>query len=192
MNVCSVDITPAGARDAAIIALMYACGLRREEVVNLDAESYDQITGKLVVFGKRSKERTAYLTNGAAAAMADWMAVRGSEPGPLFLSINKGGHIKPGRLATEAIYNMLARRAAQGKVKKFSPHDMRRSFISDLLDAGADITTVSKMAGHASVSTTARYDRRGEVAKQKAVICCMCLTARGPCDNSAYNLEGKA
>ena len=168
LNVCAADPTPAGARDAAIIALMYAAGLRREEVVNLDLDSYDQETGQLVVFGKRSKERTAYLTNGAAAAMADWLAIRGSEPGALFLAINKGGRIIPGRMKTQSIYDMLARRAIQARVKKFSPHDLRRSFVSDLLDAGADIAVVAKMAGHASVTTTARYDRRTEQAKQKA------------------------
>ena len=168
LNTCAVDPTPAGARDAAIIALMYAAGPRREEVINLDLDSYAQETGQLVIFGKRSKERTAYLTNGAAAAMADWLSVRGSEPGALFLAINKGGRIIPGRMKTQAVYNMLAKRAGQASVKKFSPHDLRRSFVSDLLDAGADIATVAKMAGHASVTTTARYDRRGEQSKQKA------------------------
>lgn len=135
INVCAVDPTPAGARDAAIIALMIAAVLRREEVVNLDADSYDRETRQLIVFDKRSKERTAYLTNGAAAAMTDWLAIRASEPGPLFLAINKGGHIIPGRMTTQAVYNMLIKRAGQAKVKKFSPHDLRRSFVSDLLDA---------------------------------------------------------
>lgn len=168
MASCENDLTPAGARDAAIIALMYTGGLRRDEVVRLDFENYEPETGKLVILGKRNKQRTAYLINGAAGAMADWLDVRGSEPGPLFYPVNKGGHIQRQRMTNQAIYNILAKRAELAGVKEFSPHDMRRTFVSDLLDAGADITTVAKMAGHSSVTTTARYDRRGEQAKQKA------------------------
>lgn len=165
---CENDPTTAGARDGAIIALMYAAGLRRDEVVNLDRESYEPETGRLLIVGKRNKERTAYLTNGAAAAMADWIHVRGDESGPLFFPVNKGGRLIIQRMTNQAIYNMLAKRAELAGVRKFSPHDMRRTFVSDLLDAGADIATVAKMAGHSSVTTTARYDRRPEQAKQKA------------------------
>jgi integrase len=71
-------------------------------------------------------------------------------------------------MTPEAIYQMLRKRGAAAGVEVFSPHDLRRTFVSDLLDAGEDIVTVQKMAGHANVSTTARYDRRGNAAKRRA------------------------
>jgi site-specific recombinase XerD len=166
---CGHDTTNAGARDAAIIALMYSCGLRREEVVTLALADLASEDGRLVVKGKGNKERTAWLTGGAARAVADWLAVRGDMPGALFVAVNKSGRMASQKHMTpKTIYNMLAKRANEAGVKSFSPHDMRRTFVSDLLDAGADITTVSKMAGHSSVTTTARYDRRPEEAKRKA------------------------
>jgi site-specific recombinase XerD len=198
IEACQADTTPAGTRDAAIIGMMYAAGLRRDEMVSLSLADYDPDTGKLVLTGKRNKQRTAYITNGAADALKDWISVRGPQAGALFVEVNKSGKVlierqsmivKPfrkvggvdvpnkkagqtiyrgGALTSQAIYNMLQKRAEAAGVKSFSPHDLRRSFISHLLDKGADIATVSKMAGHANVQTTARYDRRPEEAKRKA------------------------
>jgi site-specific recombinase XerD len=168
MAACEHDRTPAGTRDAAIIAAMYAAGLRREEVITLDLEDYDSQTGQMIIRGKGNKERTAYLPTGGAQALGDWLKVRGAETGPLFYCVNKGGRLISNRMTSQAIYNLLDKRARQAGVKDFSPHDMRRTFVSDLLDSGADIVTVSKMAGHANVQTTARYDRRPEEAKRKA------------------------
>lgn len=159
----------AGIRDAAVIAVMYAGGLRRAEVVNLDLAHFDPTENKLTFTGKRNKQRTAYIQNGAAAAMADWLQIRGGDEGPLFLAINKSDRVRAaGRMTSQAVYNMLQRRAQAAGIAHFSPHDLRRTFVSDLLEAGADIATVAKMAGHSNVQTTSRYDRRPEQAKARA------------------------
>ncbi len=167
MGACQKDGTLAGTRDAAIIGLLYAAGLRRAEIIALDLADFDG-SGKLKIKGKRKKERTAYVNDGALDALTDWIALRGLAGGALFCRINKGAKLIPGRLTTQAVYNLLVKRGGEAGVEDFSPHDFRRTFISDLLDRGADIATVSRMAGHASVVTTARDDRRPEEAKQKA------------------------
>ncbi len=169
MTACLNDSSAAGARDAAIIALLRVGGLRRAEICALDVEDYDAETGALIVRGKRNKERAAYVTNGAKDALDDWLRVRGTDTGALFCPVSKGGKVVIRRMYPEAIFNLLQKRAAQAGVKNLSPHDFRRTFVSDLLDAGADIATVQRLAGHANVQTTARYDRRGEQAKRKAV-----------------------
>lgn len=169
LDTCANDPTPAGARDGALLALLYASGARRAEVVALDLADYDQNTGRLVLRGKGNKERAAFATNGTREALTDWLILRGPEPGPLFLSVNKGGRIFQGRrMSAQAVYNALAKRCEQAGVAELSPHDLRRTFVGDLLDAGADIATVQRMAGHANVQTTARYDRRPEDARRKA------------------------
>lgn len=151
-------------RDAAIIALLYSCGLRRAELVGLDLADYAEET--LKVRGKRNKTRLAPVVNGAADALADWLTVRGQQPGALLWGT--GNRNSGGRLTGQAIYKMLATRAEDAGIADLSPHDFRRTFVSDLLDAGADISAVQQLAGHANVQTTIRYDRRGEKAKRKA------------------------
>lgn len=179
-----------GIRDAAIISLMYSSGLRRAEVVALDYEDLDLKKGELRVLGKRNKERMAFLAKGAVRAVDKWLEKRSTMPGPLFFSVNKGGHIvryrterlskeqklqgvKPkrigARLTDQTIYHIINKRAMQaGLVKKTTPHDMRRTFVSDLLDVGVDLATVSKMAGHEDTNTTKRYDRRSSKVMQEA------------------------
>lgn len=166
---CANDATPAGARDAAIIACLWA-GLRRAEVVKLDLADYDPEMGDLLVMGKGRKERKVPLgANGAMAALIDWLAIRGDEPGPLFWRIRKGGKIVKARLTPDAIYHLLQKRIGQAKVDHLSPHDFRRTLAGDLLDAGADLATVQRIFGHANPDTTSRYDRRGDEAKRKAM-----------------------
>ena len=169
-DACASDKTPAGARDSALLAVLFGGGLRRAEAVALDVDDYDPGTGALTIRGKGRKERIGYASNGSADALEAWLRVRGTEAGALFLPIRRGGHVAAAtqRLTAQSVYDVLRRRAKQAGVATFSPHDLRRSFVSQLLDAGADISTVQHLAGHANVTTTARYDRRGEATKRKA------------------------
>jgi site-specific recombinase XerD len=169
LDACARDETPAGARDAAMLALLVGAGLRRSEAAALNFGDYDGETGALKVRGKGDKERLAYLESGAAAALADWLFVRGESDGALLHPVRKGGEIMRRRMTAQAIYDALAKRAREAKLSALSPHDLRRTFVSELLDAGADISAVQQLAGHANVQTTTRYDRRGEAAKRKAV-----------------------
>jgi integrase/recombinase XerD len=166
---CVRGDSPAGARDAAMLAVLFGGGLRRAEVVALDLADFDPETGALTVrHGKGNKARTAYASNGSLKALKAWLVVRGNEPGALFYRILKGGRLIPQRLTPQAVLSILARCAKVAGVAAFSPHDLRRTFISELLDCGADIATVRHLAGHSNVQTTANYDRRGEHAAKRA------------------------
>ncbi|MBP7937518.1 MAG: tyrosine-type recombinase/integrase [Phycisphaerae bacterium] len=166
---CQGDPTATGRRDAALLAVLFSGGLRRAEVVALKVDSYKPETGELRVSGKGRKERLVYLTNGAAKAVEAWLAVRGAEAGPLFYPTLKGGQIvREHGLSPQSVLDILRKLASKAGVGDFSPHDLRRTFVSGLLDAGADLVAVQALAGHASPTTTARYDRRGERAKQDA------------------------
>ena len=98
-----------------------------------------------------------------------WLLVRGDVPGALLCPIWKSGKIQYRCMSSQAVLLIVQKRAQQSGVESFSPHDFRRTFCSDLLDAGVDIVTVQKLAGHASPVTTAKYDRRGEAVKRRAV-----------------------
>ncbi len=168
LGICT-DGSVAGARDAALIATLYGAGLRRSEAVALDRADYEPGEGGLAVrSGKGRKARMTYLPPGGVAAMEDWLGLRGEIAGPLFVRIRRGGHVSAERLSAQSILDILRVRATSAGVAAFSPHDLRRTFMSDLLDAGVDIATVQRLAGHANVQTTSRYDRRGEAVKRKA------------------------
>jgi integrase/recombinase XerD len=169
--VCGTDPRPAGARDAALLAVPTLCGPRRSELISLDLADYDATAGTLRVrSGKGNKERLLVGNPQMGQALAEWLEVREPRPGPLFLPLTKGGKLCWRRLTDKSVSWILQVRASQAAVRDFSPHDMRRTCISNLLDSGADLVTVAELAGHASVTTTAKYDRRGEAAKRAAML----------------------
>jgi site-specific recombinase XerD len=151
-----------------LLGVAYGAGLRRAEIVALDLGDFDPATGKLVVRGKNRKERVAWSTNGSRDALDAWLLYRGAEAGPLFMPVSKGGTILRRRMTDGAVAELVRRLARRAKIASFSPHDCRRTWIGDLLQAGADIAVVGALAGHASVTTTARYDRRGDQTRKAA------------------------
>jgi len=170
MSVCINDPTPAGIRDAAMIAILRGSGLRRSEAVSLDLADLDLTTGELQVrCGKGRKARIVYLPKSALSAIGDWLKLRGTAPGALLCPVHRLGHVIIRHMTAQAVLYTLQKRGEQAGLAHFSPHDFRRTFCSDLLDAGVDVFTVQKLAGHASPVTTAKYDRRGEAAKKRAV-----------------------
>lgn len=168
---CAEDPNRSAVRDAALLAVLYGAGLRRSEAAALDLSDYTPTTGELRIrAGKGRKERLAFTSNGSKEALDAWIGVRGDASGALLTPVLKGkaGRIEYRRLSAQAVYFILKRCGARAGVVDFSPHDLRRTFVGDLLDAGADISTVQGLAGHANVATTARYDRRPEAVKRKA------------------------
>ncbi len=159
-------------RDAAVIAILRCGGIRRQEIVRLNLDDLDLKTGELIIRrGKGGKFRIVYLTPEAIEMIEDWLEVRGDLSGPLICPVNKGGKVMLRHFAADGdgIYKLVKARANKSGVKHFSPHDFRRTFCSDLLADGEDVFTVQELAGHASPATTAKYDRRGEGRKRRAV-----------------------
>ncbi len=169
VRACLRDRTPAGVRDVAMLGVLYIGGIRRAELASLQLSDYTPEPPTLRVRGKGNKHRSVPLTAAAAAAVDDWLRVRGDFEGALFVPLTQRGEIAGTSMTGRAISKMLAKRVGQAGVEPLSPHDFRRTFIGDLLERGIDISRVKEMAGHASVDTTARYDRRPEAERRKAV-----------------------
>lgn len=167
---CKADPTPLGLRDAALLALLFFGGLRRQELVALPVQDYDAEEGWVTIrAGKGGKDREVPLDRGSRDALAAWLRLRGSAPGPLICPIDrkrKHAEIRP--MSSQGVYAVCERRGRHAGVKRFTPHDGRRTCASKLLDRGADLATVQKLLGHASANTTALYDRRDRQAMKRA------------------------
>lgn len=167
---CAEDPSPGGRRDAAMLAVFWGAGLRRAEVAGLDLDDFDDDECSLTVRnGKRRKQRTVYLKREGCELVREWIRERGDDDGPLFCPVSQTGNVRVSRMRGESIRYILRGRQEAAGVEAFSPHDLRRTYISQLLENGVDLITVQQLAGHAdAASVTALYDRRGEAAKRQA------------------------
>ncbi|MCG3172830.1 MAG: Tyrosine recombinase XerC [Myxococcota bacterium] len=146
-------------RDNAVLELAYGCGLRVSELAGLNLNSINLDERTVRVFGKGRKERLVPFGGKAEEALRAWLSRRqdllmAGSPGEtaLFLSI------RGRRFNTRAIQRLVDERcAAAGVRKKISPHKLRHSFATHLLDAGADLRGIQELLGHSNLSTTQRY-----------------------------------
>lgn len=163
LEACARDRSPAGARDAAMIALAYNLGLRRSECAGLNLDDYSPTTGIIRVRGKGNKERRAYVVDkGAIEALAAWLRVRTFAPGPLLCPVTRHGRILLRRLSDNSVYLALRKRARSAGITDLTPHNLRRTFGTKLLDSGVDIKIARDLLGHSNLNTTTLYDRRAE------------------------------
>lgn len=156
--------TPVGLRDAALLELLYGTGARVSEIVGLDV---DDVTAQLDdpdlglrLFGKGRKERIVPLGSYARDAVGAWLVrgrgqfiARAKRPGPALLLNSRGD-----RLSRNSAFNILTAHAERAGIEAdVSPHTLRHSFATHLLDGGADVRVVQELLGHASVTTTQIY-----------------------------------
>jgi integrase/recombinase XerC len=153
------DSTPLGARDRAILEFLYATGVRVSELTSLELEDLDLSEGVVRVAGKGRKERMVPVGSKAIAAARVYLRLRTAlEPRPgsggeaLFLNF------RGTRLNARSVRRILDRTIRScALARKISPHTLRHSFATHLLDAGADLRAIQELLGHASLSTTQKY-----------------------------------
>lgn len=157
-----------GHRDRAMLTLLFGLGARRTELVQLAVSDLDLESGRVTIHGKGGRQRVTYLTTSGIHRLGPWLEARGAQAGPLLNPV-RGDHVAAARtLSAQTIYDSVRRLSRAAGVGAFSPHDARRTFVTNLLESGVDIATVARTVGHAKVTTTALYDRRGEEAVRAA------------------------
>ncbi|EOD4079860.1 tyrosine-type recombinase/integrase [Yersinia enterocolitica] len=162
-------------RDAAIVLTLCGTGLRAGELVKLERRDYDN--GILTVRqGKGRKYREIHVADAVDKAIRAWLKVSVNETdSALFRRIQRSGKVTSQPLTTTGLTGILAELQHTSGIARFTPHDMRRTFITRLLEQGVDINTVRPLAGHSDISTTTRYDYRGEsmkISASRRLKCC--------------------
>lgn len=163
MRVCADDPKPAGARDAALIAVMVTTGMRVGETVSLNLDDYVADEHMIQVrLGKGKRHRRVPVVGSAEHALTDWLELRGKEPGRLFTRMSRQGHVTLDAFTTQAVVKILRKRGDEAGLRPFTPHDLRRTLVSWLLERGVSVLDVQRITGHQRPETVGRYDRRGD------------------------------
>ncbi|EJB4861141.1 tyrosine-type recombinase/integrase [Salmonella enterica] len=156
-------------RDVAIVMTLCGAGLRAGELVSLECRDYDNGILK-VRQGKGRKYREIHVAAAVDKTIRAWIKASGAKEAgdALFNRIQRNGRVVRHALTTTGLTGILAQLQQDAGIARFTPHDMRRTFITRLLEQGVDINTVRQLAGHSDISTTTRYDHREEGMKMNA------------------------
>lgn len=156
-------------RDTAIVMILCGAGLRAGELVSLERRDYNNGILK-VRQGKGRKYREVHVAAAVDKAIRAWLKPSGAKEAgdALFNRIQRNGRVASQPLTTTGLTGILEQLQHDAGITRFTPHDMRRTFITSLLEQGVDINTVRQLAGHSDISTTTRYDYRGESMKINA------------------------
>ena len=147
-------------RDRAILLTLCGAGLRAGELVALEVRDYDVATRTLTIRqGKGRKKRAVVVSPVVGKALAAWIKVSADHKS-LFCRIHRSGSVTGQSLTTTGLAGILRQLQETAQLSPFTPHDLRRTFITRLLEQGADLNIVRQLAGHSDISTTALYDRR--------------------------------
>jgi len=154
-------------RDSAILAITYGLGLRANEVTTIEICDYKN--NKIIVNGKGSFITTMHMPEFAIKALNKWICIRGDYEGKIFSTLLRGGKLLRKGISTRTVADIIQERHLQAGILKFTPHDLRRSFATNLLNAGVDLSLVQKLMRHKKIETTRIYDMRGEEEKEEAI-----------------------
>lgn len=165
---CGREKGPIRYRDEALLAWLESTGGRRDEASQALIEDYDARERSHRIIGKRNKQRLVWIHPAAARPIEAWVAQLGERRGRMFRSVNKGGRIGTS-LSEMAVTDIVVRIARAAGLPPTSPHDFRRTWIGNFLDAGGDLRQGQRVMGHVSIETTAGYDRRDDIGIRDVV-----------------------
>lgn len=167
LTACEAYPSAISKRNHALLLTALNTGLRCSEISALTLANMDLQNRRLLICnGKGRKQRVGFINEKVKMSLEDWLAARDTSPGPLFVRIHKGDNITSTTLSTNGIVHILNDISQRANVNAFSPHDLRRTFITHLLEKNIDLNTVRQIAGHSVISTTIRYDKRSESVYQ--------------------------
>jgi len=157
------DAMKASLRDLAILEVLYSSGVRVGELTGLDLDDVDMAEGTIKVLGKGGKERIAYLGEYAISSLGAYLRLRGDAKGPLFVGA------RGNRFSARSVQRLVSRCVRLSGINKTpTPHALRHTFATHLLDAGVDLRAIQEMLGHSKLSTTQRYTRVSAASMMQA------------------------